>query len=316
MNFHEKKNNLKEIIGNKLSTIIDNDYWFLELPYYTNVGDILIWQGTEDFLKSLNVHCKYKASSATFKQKKISSNTIILLQGGGNFGDLWENAQEFRCKIINEYPDNKIIILPQTVFYINTENLKRDAELFARHKNLTICARDKKSYELLKQYFPSNMILLVPDMAFCISSALLQKYKKKQSNKTVFLKRNDREINNTINYSNYIENKLVEIADWPSMEKGMISSYLLGKLLAVSRRIPFLFPRITDIYAQYFFKPDMIKKGVRFISEYEKVYTTRLHAAILCCLLENPFVFFDNSYGKNSGFFETWFSDLDGVEFH
>jgi glycosyltransferase involved in cell wall biosynthesis len=32
-------------------------------------------------------------------------------------------------------------------------------------------------------------------------------------------------------------------------------------------------------------------------------------------LLEKPFVFFDNSYGKNSGFFETWLSDLDEVKF-
>jgi pyruvyl transferase EpsO len=59
----------------------------------------------------------------------------------------------------------------------------------------------------------------------------------------------------------------------------------------------------------------MIREGVKQISKYENIYSTRLHVAILSVLLEKPFVFFDNSYGKNSAFFETWLSDLDGAKF-
>jgi pyruvyl transferase EpsO len=316
MGFSEKINILKTEITNKLKPLITDDCCLLELPYYTNIGDILIWQGTEDFLKSLNVYCKYKASSVTFNRNKIASDIIILLQGGGNFGDLWDGSQPFRCKIIKEYPDNPIIILPQTVFYSNRECLISDAELFNKHKNITICAREKESYKILTKYFTNNTILLVPDMAFCISSNKLKKYKNKQINKTLFLKRNDRELNNSINYADYIESKSMRIADWPSMEKRMISKFFLWRCLRLSHRLPVPFSKITDIYASYFFKSAMIKTGVKFITKYEKIYTTRLHAAILCCLLEKPFTFFDNSYGKNGSFFETWLSDLDDVEFH
>jgi pyruvyl transferase EpsO len=100
------------------------------------------------------------------------------------------------------------------------------------------------------------------------------------------------------------------------MEKQAVSTFLLRCLLWASRKICILFLNITNLYAIFFFKPYMIKTGVGFVSKYNKIYTTRLHGAILCCLLGKPFVLFDNSYGKNRSFFETWLSDLDGAEFH
>ncbi|MDR2602539.1 MAG: hypothetical protein LBC53_08850, partial [Spirochaetaceae bacterium] len=80
---------LQELIRKTLSPLIDADYCFLELPYYSNVGDVLIWHGTECFLKTLKFKCGYKASSVTFNPKRVNSGAVILLQGGGNFGDLW-----------------------------------------------------------------------------------------------------------------------------------------------------------------------------------------------------------------------------------
>jgi pyruvyl transferase EpsO len=47
----EKLQMLKHEIDVGLLGLIDNDYIYLDLPYYTNVGDILIWKGTEEFLK-------------------------------------------------------------------------------------------------------------------------------------------------------------------------------------------------------------------------------------------------------------------------
>jgi exopolysaccharide biosynthesis predicted pyruvyltransferase EpsI len=44
--------------------------------------------------------------------------------------------------------------------------LLKDAEIFNQHPDLTICARDNYSYDLLKKYFVNNKILLLPDMAF------------------------------------------------------------------------------------------------------------------------------------------------------
>jgi len=141
---------LKKIIKSNLLQLINNDYIFLDLPYYTNIGDTLIWKGTEEFLKIIPHKCLYKTAIETYIKPKISNDIIILLQGGGNFGDIWQRHTKFFIRIIKEFPENKIIILPQTVYYKNKDILKDNARTMSQHPYLTICARDSVTYQLLK----------------------------------------------------------------------------------------------------------------------------------------------------------------------
>jgi len=210
---------IKEKIDLSLFSLINDDYIYLDLPYYTNVGDILIWKGTEEFLKKNSYKCLYRASIETYIKQKISKNVIILMQGGGNFGDLWRRHIEFTLKIIKEYPDNRIIILPQTVHYEDSDVMMNDAHIFSGHKNMTICARDNNSFELLNKYYSKNKIILVPDMAFYISSDFLERYSAKEENKSLFFKRKDKEYLE-YDYKKWIDNSVsLEEHEWPSMEK-------------------------------------------------------------------------------------------------
>ena len=145
-----KINELRAIIYNKLQHLIDGDYILLDVPYYTNIGDTLIWEGTKHFLKSIKHKCLYTASVETYKYRPLSPSTVILLQGGGNFGDLWRKHQELRLEVIRAYPNNKIIILPQTVFYKDKAVFQEDAKIFNSHQDLHICARDTVSLEYLQ----------------------------------------------------------------------------------------------------------------------------------------------------------------------
>ena len=83
----------------------------------------------------------------------FSENVIILLQGGGNFGNLYREHADFRKKIISAYPRNKIIILPQSVFYNDSNLIQEDAVFYANYSNVIICARDEYSYHFLKAKF-------------------------------------------------------------------------------------------------------------------------------------------------------------------
>ena len=116
MTSQEKIQQLKGCIYNSLVHLIDGDYVLLDVPYYTNIGDTLIWEGTKHFLKNIPHKCLYTASVETYKNRPLPPDTVILLQGGGNFGDLWRRHQDLRLEVIRAYPKNKIIILPQTVF--------------------------------------------------------------------------------------------------------------------------------------------------------------------------------------------------------
>ena len=87
MNFSGKVAFLRDLIVNTLTPLISDSYVLWDLPYYTNIGDILIWEGTENFLKQLSSQCISKCSYQTFSYKPLPKDTTILLQGGGNFGE-------------------------------------------------------------------------------------------------------------------------------------------------------------------------------------------------------------------------------------
>lgn len=307
----EKISQLKKIIAELLTPLINSDYVLLDVPYYTNIGDTLIWEGTRQFLKTLPYKCLYTASVETYKYRPLPKDTVILLQGGGNFGDLWRRHQEFRQDVIKAYPNNRIIILPQTVFYNDDSVFAEDAKMLNSHKDLHICARDTKSLDYLKKALSCNL-LLVPDMAFCISQKTLDRYKQKETDKALFLKRNDQELCE-YDFSSYIAEKVeqLHIGDWPTMEKEFMTKVYLDKLVFHKEQLK----RIPDIYADLVFRPHQVKKGVEFVSQYKKVYTTRLHVAILSVLLDKEIIFFDNSYGKNRSFYETWLKDVEKLKF-
>lgn len=314
MDFKEKIATLQEELDKKLLPIISKKCIYLDLPYHLNIGDTLIWDGTDEFIKKNNISCLYTCASETYKYNQINSDTTVLLHGGGNYGDLWIQHQNFRLRIVEEYPNNEIVILPQTVYYHDIEKAKTDAKIMSKHKNLTICARDQRSYSFLKEYFTENNIILVPDMAFYISDKKLNNYRVKATKETLFLKRTDKELKK-IEYNALDIPQNSETRDWPSMEKSNLRASIFYKLTNINSKLGGRASCIVDFYFQNILKDHLIRTGVEFVSSYNQVYTTRLHVAILRTLLHEPFIFLDNSYGKNKGFYDTWLSDLTPIRF-
>lgn len=318
MEYSERILILKNKIWEELSVLINNDYVLWDCPYYSNIGDTLIWEGERTFLKELGYRCLGYASDITCTFPKLPSNVIILLQGGGNFGDLWRRLQDFRLKVIRYYPHNRIVIFPQSVYYQDITLMQEDARVMAEHKDVTICVRDTDSYELIKNNF-KNPVLLVPDMAFYISSAIIARYKRNEGEKVLFLKRTDKEL---VSASYSIEEKesSVEIRDWPTIEKTPLFMVFLYKLLGLCsyleklRMLKNALSWFTNVYAVQLCRPLLLKRGIGFISAYKFIYTTRLHVMILSILLGKECSFFDNSYGKNVALYNTWLKNLTGVK--
>lgn len=308
---------LRRIIKERLTPYIDRDYVFLDLPYYSNVGDSLIAIASMNFLSQFEHQCLYYSSENTFDDRFISSNTLIIFTGGGNFGDLWRDLASFRNSIIRNHPQNPYLILPQSVAYLNRKNLNEDVAIYSQCPNITICARDQKSYDFLKCHFICNNVILVPDMAFCFDIKSLELTASPTSGKILFLKRNDKEFLNSIDYSIVPDN--AEIHDWPTIEKRttVYSIYLIFEKLNrliykfISKQC---FWKLQDLIWQRIMLPYNVKTGINFINRYEVIYTTRLHVAIIGVLLNKETYLFDNIYNKNSALYNTWLKDTDHIE--
>ena len=306
MNAQTKIAQLKSIIESTLTPLINRDYWLLEIPYYTNIGDTLIWQGELDFLKQIPFKNKGMFPLESFRFPQILSHDLIIFQGGGNFGDLWTKHHDFKMRVVEHYPDNEFLFLPQTVYFQDENNMKQCAE-FLSHYNVTICARDQFSYDLLKRNF-SNNILLVPDMAFCMDMSKWEMDCK--ASRKLLLKRIDAELKETPILHD-LENGDFDITDWPTMyDKGLMNSIMYK---TKQKKMRTYTPWAMDLFCRYFYRPYLIRTGIKFINSHTQIYSTRLHGAILSLLLEKDTVFIDNSYGKNSQFYNTWLSDCDNI---
>lgn len=320
--------NLRKTIYNTLDILINQDYCLLDVPNHINIGDQLIWQGEKDYLKRLPFKLQYEASLEYFAFNKMPDSGLILLHGGGNFGDLWESPPAFRRKIIEKYKDRKIIILPQTVFYKNEKNLLRDSEIYNSHPDLTICTRDNESYNIIKKYFTKNKVLLLPDMAFCSDYSSFAN--NDMGNEILFMERKDQELNSeAVNLLKYMQKKEfprnITIEDWPTFEKNIkndnnsLTAKTFNFLKYKIQKILFALQKTSDIIDPVFgfnkniTREKYIADGIEFIKRFDVIYTTRLHGAILSILMGKQVYIIDNSYGKNLNFYNAWLKDFENV---
>lgn len=311
MNSQEKIIQLKRIISDQLTPLINGDYWLLEAPYYYyNAGDILIWQGELDFLKTIPYKCKGMSSFYSEIPTNIKDSDIILLQGGGNFGDLWPVGHTYHMNVVKKYPNNRIIFFPQTVYFRDPNNMRNCAEELKRAPKTILCARDKKSYDILKENF-TNAVLLVPDMAFYTDMSRWSHGASTQE--ALLLNRDDVEYKSFEMLDKIKGSKNVHISDWTPLTESAWQKNWFRRLRKYLPHCEWLY----NWYAKAIFRPYMINSAINQLSTYQHIYTMRLHAAILTILLgkASELTWFDNSYGKNSSLYETWLSDCDGITF-
>lgn len=303
---------LKSLISNALLPLIGKRCALYDVPFYKNIGDVLIWQGELSFLEDNGIQIVDYADYHTYVNKNLPEDVTILFQGGGNTGDLYHEHTELLLKLIKNYPKNRIVVFSQTVYYKNKELLKHDFDLMANHGNLYFCARDKNSYNTIVPFLGEHALVL-PDMAFCINLNFLRQWQKPCTLNTLYIKRNDIEAK-----SSELEGNFDVVTDWPCFEKKIMMSNLGNTVYdRVFRYVPILRKAILESWKEYAysrFRPLMIKDGVEFISPYQCVVSERLHGCILSILLGKNVTVVNNSYGKNISFYEAWLKEFDNVK--
>lgn len=279
----------------------------LDYPNYSNVGDSLIWLGEIAYLKSRGLKINYVGDIENYNKNNLSElinkNSIILMQGGGNFGSLWEEVHEFRLRVIRDFPNVKMIQLPQTIHFEDVGKIKETADAIHLQGNYTFLARSKQTYDLAKKYFDAE-IHLCPDMAFFIGyiSPKLNPYLDR-----FILSRDDIEkgYDAFSDETQFNQNLNYEVADW--MEASRYERFLhrlemhsgwLRKIIDPNNLILLqLWNHLSRV---------RMRRGIKLLSSGRVVLTDRLHGHILSILIGKPHIVVDNSYGKISDFYQTW----------
>jgi len=312
---------LREEVIRELSPLVQGRCALLDLPNYPNVGDHLIWEGTECFLeRNTGSQLDYASASVFFDRSRVERVDRILLQGGGNFGDLYPKHMRFREAVVTRFMDHPIVLLPQTAFYRDPDNLQRTITAFSRHPRLTLCARDHVTLKFMQTHFPENTIRLVPDMAFCLDR-FSETHQHRTPQEILFMLREDGEQPLDTLVSACPD---ADVFDWPTMQSSRwhdISATLrqgaercVHAGLALAHALP---GEHAWDYRYHYMRQHQpwIEEGINMVKRYDLVVTNRLHGHVLAILLGVPSILLDNSYGKNCWFHDAWLKDCPGSRF-
>lgn len=285
----------------------------LNYPDYLNVGDHLIGLGTVFYLTNvLKAKIKYTAAGAADFSGEVMERQVgkapIILQGGGNLGDLWSDHQEFREQIISNYRDRPIVIMPQSINFESKSNLTKAAAIFNAHPNLTLFIRENSSYEIAIKHFYNCLIIKTPDIAFQLlnMSGLISNNTGTNSS-ILYHCRTDKELKKDFSPASLFGLPNLVTEDWISSEWKIWRSCksILETAQADTEPSPAVFNSLYDPNI-YRISWTIMHKGIKQFRQHRLIITNRLHGHILCILLGIPHIFLANSYHKNESFYETW----------
>ena len=281
----------------------------LDFPDHANVGDSAIWLGEKKLLEKISARIVYECDLASYSRAVLAERIgdgVILLHGGGNFGDIWPKRQIFRERVIEAFPRNRIIILPQTIFFREAANLRRAQAVLNKHPDLVILARDRRSLETACTDFKGTAVLC-PDMAFMLGEFSQCESAKKD---IVWLARTDVEARTSQMAA--LNDPNIAVLDWLSEPATILRTVYRRSVQAIARHPRLLKSLVNPVRSLLDrLAAQRVARGARMLSGGRAVVTDRLHAHIMSLLLGIPHVVLDNNYGKVKEFYSLWTGECE-----
>lgn len=163
---------------------------YLLSPEHGNLGDQAIAYASlkfirENFPEYKIIELERDEINKYYKPIKsvLNKEDLIILHGGGNLGNLYIQEEMVRRFIIKNFKDNKIICMTQTISFSDDKKGEKELNItkgiYNAHNDLTILAREDKSYETMKKIFTCK-IIKVPDIVFYLEDMFQENIKDRK----------------------------------------------------------------------------------------------------------------------------------------
>lgn len=284
-------------------------YIFLAADY-GNLGDVAITYAQTKFLNEnsgfqvIEIPISQSLEGLWFVRRHIKKGDIVTTVGGGNLGDLYDQIEYIRQLVVRFFPENRIVSFPQTFDFSETKEgikaLKIAQNVYNRHRDFHMVAREETSFKLMKQYFPKANPILTPDIVLTLNQSISSKERKG----AVICMRKDNEKFLSPEQNQFVIDQIHERFNEVEYYDTHINK---DKLSTEDRDL-----ELKTIWEKF--------KGA------ELVITDRLHGMIFCYITNTPCLVFQNNNHKvretyhwikanPSVHLVTEFSDLSIMEF-
>lgn len=295
----------------------------VNFPNHGNPGDSAIWLGAEAALRRLNVRVAYRCAWYNFSPYVLRHrlpDAPVLINGGGNFGDLYGGQQSLRERIFKTERQRSVIQLPQSVHFTQRKNLERNRKLIGAHPQLTLLLRDQQSFDFATETFDAPTIL-APDSAFGLGELprVAPALHGAPRPDILWLHR----LPSDPEYVDYgiaaatsgIPQSVTEV-EW--LKKTPFEPDWSRAAARARRRNERLRPRAaaSPRWARFAWRPlaatfdplgwGHVTRGLAILRAGRVLVTDKLHGHIMALAAGIPHVVLNNSYGKVAGAYRTW----------
>lgn len=258
-----------------------NTIFLFGSPFHCNMGDqaqtYCICEWFQHYYPNYKFYIFRLTESSNFLihlvRKTIRKKDLIVFHSGYHLTDLY-HEQDVYCKIVKLFPDFPIIVFPQTINYLNPDNLITTAKIFNNHKNILLMCRDEKSYETAKKNFCNCRLLLYPDI---VTSLIGTKHYTHKKEGILFCMRNDIEAFYTKEEINKLANRF--------------------KNITIKRTDTTLPIDIKKIYRE---RKEILEQIFDEYSRYRLVITDRYHGTIFSLVANTPVIVISSTDHKLS----------------
>lgn len=264
-------------------------------PEHGNLGDHAIASAEARMLSEMNINyieiTDVQLNKLTqCRLLNVMNGYPIIINGGGNMGTLWFDAELTHRRIIKSCSKSVIYIFPNTVYYEKTKwgnkEFDNSIKIYNKHKNLHIYARENVSYQMMKKAYKN--VSLVPDIVLSLNESAIRCDRKG----CLLCLRNDREKTLTDEQKAIIRIELQEIFGNSVYDTDMV----VKGGIPVSRRE-------FELHSKY----------VEFANS-KLVVTDRLHGMIFAAITGTPCIVIGSKSHKVFGCYE-WLKDLGYIRF-
>nr|WP_244633560.1 polysaccharide pyruvyl transferase family protein [Aeromicrobium sp. CFBP 8757] len=285
------------------------------VPLHNNCGDSAIWLGQLKVLRALGVDTsRARRFTNILDQFAVPRpSPIVLVRGGGYFGDLWPDELRAFFDACEQYQGQSLIFMPQSMGTLSHATVLAVTASIERHGDVRLLLRDTRSAEKARELFPTALVSLAPDSAQALTAedlmGLVPRPNRDLPPIRVIARSDSEGDGSLVGRAQELNLKVLDFVDAESSKTNKIlrwtHEFIRARFphrLASAILIRALPKRsVYDHHARA-----ELRRAVSLIAGAEKVVTDRLHASIIASILEIEVVAVDTGYGKLRSYFEAW----------
>ena len=265
---------------------------------HNNIGDAAITVAEQKILREqfpdyfqVEISTYELKDKYTYLKAICNEDDIFFINGGGNLGSLYPPEEELHRRIVADFPNNKIVIFPQTIDFessaVGIQQLEISARVYNAHEDLTLFVRGKQSLNFARRHFPNVRVILMPDAVFCLQ----RDYHFKRSGALLCL-REDKE-------------GILSRGDIEQIKDRVIIAVGVANLEQTTNIAKEEIPRNI--------RNAVVDEELRRFASHSLVVTDRLHGMIFAAITGTPCVVYRSFDQKIIEFYEAFFADSNAV---